>query len=178
VEIVLDQLGQHPCNYQEVEAITVRSYHDAKKFTGEKYTSTESNFVDAHLSIPYCIAAALIDGKMTPRQFDKERLRDPVVHELARRVTVVEDDEMSSRYPYEWPVEVTILMFNGERLTGAVDQVKWSPRRPPSWDDLARKFESMAEPVIGSTKVKKAINYVTEVEQAASIEPLMEIVRG
>jgi 2-methylcitrate dehydratase PrpD len=178
VEIVLDQLGQHQCNYQEVEAITVRSYHDAKKFTGEKYTTTESNFVDAHLSIPYCIAAALIDGKMTPRQFDKERLRDPVVHELARRVTVVEDEEMSSRYPYEWPVEVTILLFNGERLTGAVDQVKWSPRRPPSWDDLAQKFESMAEPVIGSAKVEKAINYVAEVEQADSIEPLLEIVRG
>jgi 2-methylcitrate dehydratase PrpD len=178
VEVILDQLTQHRRDHGEVAAIEVRSYHDAWKFTGEKYTTTESNFVDAHLSIPYCIAAALMDGTMTPRQFDKKRLCDPAVHALARRVTVAEDDEMSARYPHEWPVEVTLVMSGGERLRGAVDQVKWSPRRPPSWDDLAAKFAGLAEPVIGSAKVGQAIDFVAAVDRADTIGPLMDIVRG
>ena len=178
VEVILDQLARHRPDHRKVTAIEVRSYHDAQKFTGEKYTTTESNFVDAHLSIPYCIAAALMDGEVTPRQFDKERLRDPAVHALAGRVTVTGNDEMDARYPHEWPVEVTLVMSDGEKLTGAVDQVKWSPRRPPTWDDLAAKFAAMAEPVIGSEKVGQAIDFIAAVDQADTIGPLMDMVRG
>ena len=58
---------------------------------------------------------------------------------------------MTERFPHEWPVSVAITMNDGTVHEGRVDEVKWSPRRPPSWDDIAEKFVTLGAPVIGST---------------------------
>ena len=177
VEIVLDRLRDSRPDPDQIESVRVRSYEAAHKFTGEKYTTVNSNFVDAHLSIPFCLAAALTDGQMTIRQLTTERLRDPRLHELARRVTVSEDEAMTARFPHEWPVEITITMRDGTTPGGRVDQVKWSPRRPPTWDDIARKFTAMAEPVIGAAQSRMVIDLVATVDDLASVLPLMDAVR-
>ena len=178
VEIILDQLGDHLPAPDDIESVDVLTYEAGVKFTGEKYTTTDSNFVDAHLSIPYCIAAALTDGEMTVRQLTAERLRDPKIHQLARRITVKEDPAMTARFPHEWPVSIAINLRNGTVLEGRVDEVKWSPRRPSSWDDIAGKFFTLAEPVIGADGVDNVVEMVAAVETLDSVAPLMDAVRG
>ncbi|MDP6884651.1 MAG: MmgE/PrpD family protein, partial [Rhodospirillales bacterium] len=131
VEICLDLLAEKPIDVGAIDSVDVRTYHDAWKFTGEKYTTTESNYVDAHLSMPYSVAVTLMDGEMTPKQLAKSRLRDPAVHELAARVKVVEIEEMNAMYPHEWPLEFEVRFKDGNVRKKRIDQVKWSPRRPP-----------------------------------------------
>lgn len=174
VEIVLDQLAHRRIAPAEVRSVEVRSYHAACMFTG-KCTTVDSNYVDAHLSIPFCLAAALTDGEMTVRQLGGERLRDPGLHALARRVTVTEDPTMTERFPHEWPVTVAITMNDGTIHEGRVDQVKWSPRRPPSWDDIAEKFVTLGSPVIGSD-AHRVVDDVAGIESLDTIAPLMESV--
>ena len=176
VEICLDFLAEKPIDVGAIDSVVVRTYHDAWKFTGQKYTTTESNYVDAHLSMPYSLAVTLMDGAMTPKQLAKDRLRDPVVHELASRVKVVEVDEMTPMYPHEWPVEVEICLKDGEVRKRRIDQVKWSPRRPPLWDEAAEKFIAMGEPVIGMERAKQVIDFVATLDDAPSVAPLMKLV--
>ena len=176
VEICLDILVECPIDVGAIDSVVVRTYHDAWKFTGQKYTTTESNYVDAHLSMPYSLAVTLMDGAMTPRQLAKDRLRDPVVHELASRVKVVEVDEMTPMYPHEWPVEVEICLKDGEVRKRRIDQVKWAPRRPPLWDEAAEKFIAMGEPVIGVERAKEVIDFVATLDDAPSVAPLMKLV--
>jgi 2-methylcitrate dehydratase PrpD len=126
VEIVLDILKQRAVAWQDVEAIDIVTYDHAIFRTG-KYASVESSYIDAHFSIPYCVAVALMDGQLTPRQLWHERVRDPRVHALAARVTLVEDPEMSKAYPRQWPVQLTVRLRGGEAITRRVDEVKWSP---------------------------------------------------
>ena len=175
VEIVLDQLAGHRLSPDEIRSVEVRSYEAARMFTG-KCTTVESNYVDAHLSIPFCLAAALTDSEMTVRQLGRERLRDPGLHALARRVTVTEDPAMTERFPYEWPATVTVTLNDGTVREGRVDQVKWSPRRPPSWDDIAEKFLTLGTPVIGS-ETHRVVEAVAGLESLDTIAPLMESVR-
>ena len=178
VEICLDLLAESPIDVGAIDSVDVRTYHDGWKFTGEKDTTTESNYVDAHLSMPYSVAVTLTDGAMTPKQLAKDRLRDPVVHELASRVKVVEVEEMNAMYPHEWPVEVEIRLKDGEVRKRRIDQVKWSPRRPPPWDEVAEKFTDMAEPVIGAERAKRVIDFVAALDDAPSVAPLMRLVTG
>jgi 2-methylcitrate dehydratase PrpD len=176
VEICLDLLAEKPIDVGAIDSVDVRTYHDAWKFTGEKYTTTESNYVDAHLSMPYSVAVTLMDGEMTPKQLAKSRLRDPAVHELAARVKVVEIEEMNAMYPHEWPLEFEVRFKDGNVRKKRIDQVKWSPRRPPPWDEVAEKFTNMAEPVIGAGQAKKAIDFVAALDDAPSVTPLMGLV--
>ena len=173
VEIVLDQLADRRIPPDEIRSVEVRSYEAACKFTGGKYTTVDSNFVDAHLSIPFCLAAALTDREMTVRQLTTERLRDPALHALARRITVTEDPAMTERFPYEWPVAVTITLADGSVCEGRVDQVKWSPRRPPSWDDIVEKFLTLGAPVIGSD-ADRVVDEVAGIESLDNVAPLMK----
>src|SRR5207245_2782066 len=102
IEIVLDILRERVVNPDEVEKIDVVTYKHAIFRTG-KYSTPESTYIDAHFSIPFCVAVALTDGRLTPRQLWKERIRDRKVHELAARVVLTEDPEMSLAYPKKWP---------------------------------------------------------------------------
>jgi 2-methylcitrate dehydratase len=119
-----------------------------------------------------------MDGELTLRQRLEERLRDPKTHELAARVKVREDEKMTERYPDEWPVEMRFHLRGGEVITRRVDQVKWSPRRPPGWDELSEKFIGMAESVIGSNRALEAVDVIANLDEAASIAPLMNLVRA
>ena len=113
---------------------------------------------------------------MTPKQLSKNRLRDENVHELASRVNVVQVEEMNKMYPHEWPVEIKIKFKDGNVLQQRIDQVKWSPCRPPPWEEMVQKFTNISEPVIGNESVKKVIDFVYNLEKKSSLNQLMELV--
>ena len=174
VEIVLDQLAGRRLPPDEIRSVEVHSYEAACMFTG-KYTTVDSNYVDAHLSIPFCLAAALTDREMTVRQLATERLRDHRLHALARRVTVIEDPAMTERFPHEWPATVAVTLDDGTVHAGRVDRVKWSPRRPPSWEDIVEKFLTFGTPVIGQD-AHRVVEEVAVIESLDTVAPLMEAV--
>ncbi|MHA1323688.1 MAG: MmgE/PrpD family protein [Candidatus Helarchaeota archaeon] len=51
----------------------------------------DSSYVILNFNVPYNIAAALIDKELTPKQFTDERIFDPQIHELAKKVKVETD---------------------------------------------------------------------------------------
>jgi 2-methylcitrate dehydratase PrpD len=174
VEIILDMLKQRPIAWQDVEAIDIVTYQHAIFRTG-KYSTPESSYIDAHFSIPFCVAVALMDGQLTPRQLWQERVRDPRVHELAARVVLVEDPEMSKAYPKQWPVQLTVRLRNGETITRRVDEVKWSPERLPSWAELVEKFRMLADPLLGEARAKQAVEMVASLGAGDGLGPLLSL---
>jgi 2-methylcitrate dehydratase PrpD len=118
-----------------------------------------------------------MDGEMTWRQRLDKRLRDPETHELAARIHITEDPEMSKNYPNEWPVQMDIHLRNGKVVSRRLDQVKWSPRRPATWDELAEKFIGMGELVIGKDRAQQAVDWIARLEKADSLAPLLDLLR-
>ncbi len=175
VEIVLDILKERPIDWRQVEGVDIVTYKHAIFRTG-KYSTPQSTYIDAHFSIPYCVAVALMDGALTPRQLRKARVRDPRVHELASRVVLTEDPAMSAAYPAKWPVELTLRLKSGERITRRLDEVKWSPERHPSFEEIADKFRLCAEPLIGATRTEKAIALIGGLDSHDRLAPLMALV--
>lgn len=176
VEICIELVREHKLNADHIERIEVATYKEAAHFVG-KYTTPESSYIDCYLSLPYCIAVSLYDGMLGVEQLEAHRVRDHKVHDLARRTTFAEDPEMSARYPHEWPVAITLQMRGGEKLSRRVDQVKWSPRRPPTWDELIEKFLPLAEPVIGRDRAARTIDFCARLDQAQDMAQLMDLVR-
>ena len=177
IEIILDLLTERPIDFDAVASVDVTTFKEALVLTGRKYTTVDSNYVDAHLSIPYCVAATLADGEMTVRQLHAERLRDPRLHEMASRVTVVDDPQMNQAFPGAWPARVRIRLKNGDTLERGIVQVKWSPQRTPSWAELAQKFHLMADPMLGEQRAAEAIEIVAGLQETSTLASLMSVVR-
>ena len=99
VKAVLDLMAEQPIDAEAVERVDVATYRAAVHGCGKKYSTPESNYVDCHFSIPFCVAATLIEKEMTPRQLRNGFITDARVHGLAARVVVEEDTEMTARFP-------------------------------------------------------------------------------
>jgi len=140
-----------------------------------KYSSPQSTYIDAHFSIPFCVAVALMDGQLTPRQLWKERVKDPKVHELASRVVLTEDPEMSAAYPKKWPVQLTLQLRGGEKIGRRLDEVKWSPERLPTWMELVEKFRMLADPLIGDTRAARAVDMIAAFKPDDTLKPLLSL---
>src|SRR6185369_11367458 len=140
VEMCLDLLSQRKIAPDEIASVTVTTYREAYHFTGKIYTTPQSSEIECFLSTPFCVAVSLIDGEMTLRQRVDSRLRDAKTHELASRVVVQEDADMTRIYPDEWPTRLELRLRDGQTITREINQVKWSPQRPATWDQLEEKF--------------------------------------
>lgn len=106
-----------------IERVVVETYGDAKAKLGTyahhwKPTTRES----ADHSIPYAVAAALVDGVVGPDQFDDEHLADQRIRHVMSVVEVVEDGGFTRDYlqpPHLHRTRVTITTAAGQ-ATGEV----------------------------------------------------------
>jgi 2-methylcitrate dehydratase len=102
----------------EIEKIEVFTYHFAWFEIGsgaEKWKPTTRETADH--SMPYVVAAVLIDGSYTDAIFAQERLKDARTLDLMKKVTIAEDGEFNQRYPASLPCRMTITLKNGDQKT-------------------------------------------------------------
>src|SRR5689334_5029387 len=107
---------------EAIEKVKVEVYERAKigMGTGEHHWNPDSRETADH-SIPYVVAAALIDKRLTPASFGNERLWSAELRALLPRIEVVADPEFTEAYervPVEHRTRVTVKLKSGEQLSG------------------------------------------------------------
>src|ERR1044071_526409 len=107
---------------EAIEKVTVEVYERAKTGmgTGEHHWNPDSRETADH-SIPYVVAAALIDKQLTPVSFANERLWSTELRALLPKIEVVADPEFTEAYervPVEHRTRVTVALKSGKQLTG------------------------------------------------------------
>src|SRR3990170_3340268 len=66
---------------RDIEAVDVYTYAIASIAVGKGVTA-DSSFVSAQFSLPFVVAACLLDGEMGPAQLREDRISDPAILEL------------------------------------------------------------------------------------------------
>jgi 2-methylcitrate dehydratase PrpD len=163
-----------PIDPAQVEHITVHTYGIAELAVG-KGVDTTSSFVSAQFSIPYVVAACLMDGKLGPRQLTEKRIADPAVLDLAARVAVKTDEDLNKIYPEKTSSRVEILFKDGRSLSQQVDDPKGDPRDPLDAAALAHKVKQFAGDR-DSRKLDEAIDIILELEKAPDLNRLIGLI--
>lgn len=97
----------------------------------------------AKFSIPYCVATALLHGRVGLDDFTQEGIRDRAVRQLMSTVVLHRDPELDRVYPDKWPAVVTIETTQGIRHEARVDFPKGDPKNPMTPDELIAKFHAL-----------------------------------
>ena len=158
----------------DIDSITVSTYAVAALAVG-KDVPDGGSFVSAQFSIPYVVAACILDGALGPVQLTERRIADPAVIALAKKVKVKSDDELNKMYPDKTASRVEILMKNGEQLTRQVDIPKGDPRDPMEAKDLERKvkfFSGKRDP----KKSERIIDEIMNLEKTKNIRDLVSLI--
>jgi 2-methylcitrate dehydratase len=124
--------------------------------------------------LPYMVAAALLDGDVSPAQYVPERIVREDVQNLLRQVTVQPDEALSKRFPAEMPCRIQIALKDGRALNIEKQDYEGFYTRPLSWEKAVAKFERLAAPYTDTTRRSSIVETVAHLE-TKEVEQLTEL---
>ncbi|QAT48930.1 MmgE/PrpD family protein [Caproiciproducens sp. NJN-50] len=153
---------------EDVQKIEIRAYRKAVELTGEFRNASET---EAKFSMPYCIAAGLLRGKVTLEEFSPELLHSPEVESLRKKIIVREDSDYTRLYPEKRKESVRILL-PGRTLYQEVDL----PDGKPTREFLVKKFRSLAERNLSEKKAENILHSVWSMTPETPVGELGEAI--
>jgi 2-methylcitrate dehydratase len=161
---------------EEIKSLAVESYQRliGRGATDPEKWSPKSRETADH-SVPFCVAAALLDGAITAHTFDSERFLDKDAIELMAKITLRGDPEFTKQYPEKWNCRLVAETFAGARHEVHVAYPKGHPKNPISDAEVEEKFLRQAEPRLGSSRCRKFIDWAWRLERAENVGELFPL---
>jgi 2-methylcitrate dehydratase len=110
---------------------------------GEKVTVHTKE--EADHSLPYLVAAAILDGQVMPLQFLPQRIEREDIQTLLHKVKVRPLDEFSRGFPEEMPTRIQITLNDGRLLSNQKRDYEGFLTRLMTWETIIKKFEQVTQ---------------------------------
>jgi 2-methylcitrate dehydratase PrpD len=121
----------------------------------------------ARLCLPYVGAVALVTGGVTLADFTRERLSDPLIHALAKRIKVVVNDaESQSAFT---PQTAVARLKDGTMLETGIQALLGAPTRPLTRDQHLAKFSACIRYGFGSNQPKIEAALIDATDNLATV---------
>jgi 2-methylcitrate dehydratase len=123
-------------------------------------------------SLPFLLASALRDGRLTLDAFSDRRLSDPKLRELMQRIRIEHDPLLTQRFPAELPSRLHITTTDGERFTLETTYPRGHFRNPVSAADIEAKLTAVADGVLAPSRqiaIREAIASVDRCPDASEL---------
>jgi 2-methylcitrate dehydratase len=147
IEALLELRAEHGLTGADVQRIELDTFQVAFDIIGggeEGDKHRASSKEEADHSLPYLLAAALLDGQVLPEQYPPERIAADDVQQLLRRVAVRPDPELSRRFPAEHSARVRLQLRDGRTLERERHDYEGFHTRPMGWEAVTAKFDRLA----------------------------------
>jgi len=177
ISATLDLIKEHDLKPEQIAKVHIRSLARAADILADPSKYDPRSKETADHSLPYCIAAAIADRKVTPVQFTPEKINDPQIRAQLRKVEVVADPEIEKAFPALQRVAVTIVTMGGKEFSKQLDYPKGDPRNPLSDLEVEEKFAALADGVISRARQQQVRNLIWNLEKCSSVTELMELLK-
>jgi 2-methylcitrate dehydratase PrpD len=130
--------------------------------------------LEAKFSMPFCAAAAIVDGRVGIDTFDAARLSDPRITSVMPRVTMAVDPTLDPAAPPLTEAVVRLSLCDGRVLTQAAHGARGYPARPATDADLDAKFLSCAARAIPEAAAAEALAMLRRIEDVDDVRTITE----
>ena len=178
ISAVLDLVKKNDLRPDQVTKIQIRSLARAADILSDPSKYDPHTKETADHSLPYVIAAALVDRQVTPAQFEMAKIMDPTIRKQLKKVEVVADPEIEKVFPALQRVVVTITKTDGQTFTEQLDYPKGDPRNPLTDQEIEEKFAALADRVLSTSAQKKLKDAIWNLEKLSSVTKLMALMKA
>jgi 2-methylcitrate dehydratase len=178
ISAVLDLVKTNDLHPDQVERIQIRSLARAADILSDPSKYYPHTRETADHSLPYVIAAALVDRQVTPAQFTMEKIMDAKIREQLKKVEVVADPEIEKVFPALQRVIVHIDTTDGRSFHKQLDYPKGDPRNPLTDQELEEKFAALADGVLSNEAQKRVKDAIWKLERVGSVSELMALMES
>ena len=163
---------------EEIEAIDIETYHMAWSEIGSEPEKWEPQTREtADHSLPYLLAVALVDGRITPESFSDARIHDPALRQLMKRIRVSENKDYTREFPARLITRIDVRARGGERVTEMASYPKGHAKNPMTDADVEGKFTGLVQGLLPSGRRDALLRALRGVEGAEDIGSVLELVR-
>ena len=174
IDAMIALAEKHAIAAQDVEKITVKTHalelaHHDNPDPDTKFTAIQSN--------QYCVARALVDGKVLASDLEPERLREPEVRQVMGKINIEVDPQHQAAFPSLMSATVVVQTVDGNVYEETARAAKGMPANPASDEDLESKFYSLVSVVIPRSLAGEIRAMVWGLEDITHMETLASLLR-
>lgn len=185
-------IKNRPCNAKaltsvlaaEKAALALKSFNDVKHVTVEIHKNAMDSVgsgdhawnptsrEDADHSVPYLVAATLMEGTVTLHSFNDAHLWNPDLRALMKKIEVIENDEFTKAYwklPQQHRSRVTVVTRSGEQLVGEAGGDQDDLAAPKTDARIEQKFRGLTEDVFDAKRVNAILDRLWHLEELGNV---------
>lgn len=176
IDALMHLIKEYDLKPEDIESIDCQASPRAMKIL---FYNEPQNGLEGKFSMHFCLAVALTDRKVGLAQVNDEKVKDPLIRELQRKVRFRVYPGAGERETGEnRPDVVTVKLKNGKEYSHGVLKAKGHADVPLSWDELLEKYRECARLVLDDKNVERTIDLMGSLEKLKNIKELMDIAAG
>jgi 2-methylcitrate dehydratase len=140
----LKVVTENEISYDQIEEVRITTIARACDILFDPHKYRPDSRETADHSLPYCVAACLVDHKITTQSFSDEKLQDPRIWEVIDRIKGEASQEFERMFPAKQPSRVVVTTKDGRSFEEYLEYPKGDPREPMTMEDLENKFNALS----------------------------------
>jgi len=142
-------------SYDQIEQVTVTTIARACDILFDPHKYRPESRETADHSLPYCIAAALVDHQITTASFSEEKMKDKRIWEVIDKIKGEASLEFEKMFPAKQPSKVVVKTKDGKEYSEYLEYPKGDPREPMTIEDIEAKFNALSAKLLKADRQKK-----------------------
>lgn len=156
-----------PADTTSIKCKTVPSSRDILIYSNPR-TGLEGKF-----SMEFCLALGLLERRVAIKHFTTQKVMDPMVKEVMKKITVSFDEKLETVYGVSLGAIVNVETRDHRSYTERVDFAKGTSRNPMRDEELFWKFTECASLALPIENVKRLNHQLSKLEKMSDVSPLM-----
>jgi len=120
---------------------------------------------------------ALIEGKIDNSTYTQKKFRDPKTLDFLKKITVVEDKDLSAKYPEAVANRITVKLSSGKTVSRQVDYHKGHPKNPMSDEEVEEKFKRLTKKALSKNHAEQIMNSIWDLDKVKNIGRVISLLK-
>jgi 2-methylcitrate dehydratase PrpD len=172
IEATINIMNKHKIRPDDIDEVCIVQ---SETVAGQGCNYSPDKPLAARLSIPYCVALAISEGRVTMDQFSAEKLKDNQIRKLMSRVTIVQDATFNAKYPETIASQVDIKVKDEKTYSGSATYPKGDPRNRMTSREVEDKFRALALNTFDRQQTEAIVRAISDFEKVEDFSGVTEL---
>src|SRR4030066_1477821 len=178
ISATLKAVIKNNISYDQIDTVTITTIARACDILFDPHKYRPESRETADHSLPYCIACALVDHKITTQSFSDKKLKDPRLWKVIDKIHGEASEEFEKMFPAKQPSKVVIKTKDGREFSEYLEYPKGDPREPMTEEDLDNKFNALTEKLLVAGRKKEIKNAIFKAELLTAREFMKKLIEN
>lgn len=165
ISATLKAVINNDIKFDGIESVTVTTIARACDILFDRNKYRPESRETADHSLPYCIAAAIVDRKITTQSFSEKKMKDQRIWKVIDKIKGEASVEFEKMFPTKQPSRVVIKTTGGKEFSEYMEYPKGYPCEPMTLDELQNKFNSLSQVLLSSKQQKEIKEAIFDCEK-------------